>query len=114
MKVLISGAGIAGPTLAYWLARHGMTPTIVEKAPRLRTGGYVVDFWGAGFDVARRMNLLPELLGAGYAIREVREVDREGRRAIRAASSCAWQVVALRVCRVATSRPRSSGRFLTR
>jgi len=80
MRVLISGAGIAGPTLAYWLARHGMTPTIVEKAPRLRTGGYVVDFWGAGFDVARRMNLLPELLGAGYAIREIREVDREGRR----------------------------------
>jgi len=80
MRVLISGAGIAGPTLAYWLARHGMTPTIVERAPKLRTGGYVVDFWGAGFDVARRMELLPELLRAGYAIREVRIVDRNGRR----------------------------------
>src|SRR4051812_14142594 len=80
MRVLISGAGIAGPTLAYWLARHGMTPTIVERAPKLRTGGYVVDFWGAGFDVARRLELLPELLRAGYAIREVRIVDRNGRR----------------------------------
>lgn len=80
MRVLISGAGIAGPTLAYWLARHGMRPTIVERAPSLRTGGYVVDFWGAGFDVARRMDLLPELLRAGYAIREVRIVDRHGRR----------------------------------
>jgi 2-polyprenyl-6-methoxyphenol hydroxylase-like FAD-dependent oxidoreductase len=80
MRILISGAGIAGPTLAYWLARHGMTPTIVERAPGLRTGGYVVDFWGAGFDVARRMELLPELLRAGYAIREVRIVDRNGRR----------------------------------
>jgi len=80
MRVLISGAGIAGPTLAYWLARHGMTPTIVERAPCLRTGGYVVDFWGAGFDVARRMDLLPELLAAGYTVREVRDVDRNGRR----------------------------------
>ena len=80
MRILISGAGIAGPTLAYWLAHHGMTPTIVERAPSLRTGGYVVDFWGAGFDVARRMELLPELLRAGYAIREVRIVDRNGRR----------------------------------
>jgi 2-polyprenyl-6-methoxyphenol hydroxylase-like FAD-dependent oxidoreductase len=81
MRVLISGAGIAGPTLAYWLARHGMTPTVVEHAPRLRTGGYIIDFWGAGFDVARRMDLLLELLRAGYAVQEIKAVDREGRRA---------------------------------
>jgi 2-polyprenyl-6-methoxyphenol hydroxylase-like FAD-dependent oxidoreductase len=80
MRVLISGAGIAGPTLAYWLARHGMTPTLVERAPTLRTGGYVIDFWGAGFDVATRMGLLPQVRSAGYAIREVREVNRHGRR----------------------------------
>jgi 2-polyprenyl-6-methoxyphenol hydroxylase-like FAD-dependent oxidoreductase len=78
MRVLISGAGIAGPTLAYWLARHGMTPTLVEKAPTLRTGGYVIDFWGAGFDVASRMGLLPNLVRAGYAVREVTVVDRNG------------------------------------
>lgn len=80
MRVLISGAGIAGPTLAYWLARHGMTPTLVEQAPTLRTGGYVVDFWGAGFDVASRMELLPNLVRTGYAVREVRAVDRHGRK----------------------------------
>jgi 2-polyprenyl-6-methoxyphenol hydroxylase-like FAD-dependent oxidoreductase len=80
VRILISGAGIAGPTLAYWLARYGMTPTIVERAPALRTGGYVVDFWGAGVDVAARMNLLPELLRAGYDVRAVKEVDRDGRR----------------------------------
>jgi 2-polyprenyl-6-methoxyphenol hydroxylase-like FAD-dependent oxidoreductase len=57
-----------------------MTPTLVEQAPALRTGGYIIDFWGAGFDVARRMDLLPKLLGAGYAIREMRDVDRNGRR----------------------------------
>jgi len=80
MRVLISGAGIAGPTLAYWLARHGMTPTIVEKAPTLRAGGYVLDFWGAGLEVATRMGLLPQLVRHGYAIREVRVVDAHGDR----------------------------------
>jgi 2-polyprenyl-6-methoxyphenol hydroxylase-like FAD-dependent oxidoreductase len=57
-----------------------MTPTIVEHAPHLRTGGYVIDFWGTGFDVAKRMNLLPALLTAGYPVREVRVVDRDGGR----------------------------------
>ena len=80
MRVLISGAGIAGPTLAYWLAYHGFTPTLVERAPRLRTAGYVIDFWGAGFEVARRMGLVPGILDAGYRIREVRVVDAAGRR----------------------------------
>jgi 2-polyprenyl-6-methoxyphenol hydroxylase-like FAD-dependent oxidoreductase len=48
-KVLISGAGIAGPTLAYWLSRYGFNPTLIERAPALRTGGFVMDFWGGGF-----------------------------------------------------------------
>jgi 2-polyprenyl-6-methoxyphenol hydroxylase-like FAD-dependent oxidoreductase len=80
MRILISGAGIAGPTLAYWLARYGFEPSIVEKAPRLRTGGYVIDFWGAGFDIAGRMDLLPDLRQKGYVVQEVRVVDRNGRR----------------------------------
>lgn len=80
MSVLISGAGIAGPTLAYWLDHYGITSTIVERAPRLRTGGYVIDFWGVGFDVAERMGLLPELRAMGYRVREVTVVNREGKR----------------------------------
>jgi 2-polyprenyl-6-methoxyphenol hydroxylase-like FAD-dependent oxidoreductase len=80
MNVLISGAGIAGPTLAYWLAQYGLLATIVEKAAQLRTGGYVVDFWGAGFDVAERMQLVPEIRRRGYAMREVRVVNDAGRR----------------------------------
>lgn len=78
--VLISGAGIAGPTLAYWLERHGFVPTLLERAPALRTGGYVVDFWGAGYDIIERMGLLPQVLAAGYRIQEVRIVDARGRR----------------------------------
>src|SRR5258708_23693146 len=80
MKVLISGAVIAGPTLAYWLAHYGFEPTIVEKAPRLRTGGYIIDFWGAGFDIAERMELLPEIGRKGYRIQELRVVDSSGRK----------------------------------
>lgn len=80
MKIAIVGAGIAGPTLAYWLSRYGHQPTLIEKAPRLRTGGYVVDFWGGGYAVAERMGLTDELHAAGYAVREVRLVDQNSRR----------------------------------
>jgi 2-polyprenyl-6-methoxyphenol hydroxylase-like FAD-dependent oxidoreductase len=78
MTVLIVGAGIAGPTLAYWLARFGFMPTIVERSPRLRTGGYVIDFWGAGFEVAERMGIMPLLERDGYLINEIRLVNQHG------------------------------------
>src|SRR5579884_4211853 len=80
MKVLISGAGIAGPTLAWWLAHYGLEPVLVEKAPVLRTGGYVIDFWGVGFDTADRMGVMPEIRRRGYMVREVRIVNRNGRK----------------------------------
>jgi 2-polyprenyl-6-methoxyphenol hydroxylase-like FAD-dependent oxidoreductase len=80
MKVLISGAGIAGTTLAYWLMHHGFEPTIVEAAPKPRTGGYIIDFWGAGFDIADRMGLVPEIMARGYRVREVKVVNNMGRR----------------------------------
>lgn len=79
MKVLIVGAGIAGPTLAYWLLRSGHEVTIVEHASELRKGGYLVDFWGAGFDVADRMGIVPELRRRGYVFTDVRAIDRRGR-----------------------------------
>jgi hypothetical protein len=47
--VLISGLGIAGPTLAYWLKVAGFVPTLVESAPMLRRGGYIIDFWELGY-----------------------------------------------------------------
>jgi 2-polyprenyl-6-methoxyphenol hydroxylase-like FAD-dependent oxidoreductase len=80
MRILISGAGIAGPTLAFWLSRYGLEPTIVEKAPQLRTGGYIIDFWGVGFDVADRIGILPEIRRKGYVAREVRIVGPSGKR----------------------------------
>ena len=80
MRVLISGAGIAGPALAYWLLHYGFTPTIVESAPRLRTGGYLIDFWGAGFDLAERMGILPEIRLKGYRLKELKVVNSQGKR----------------------------------
>ncbi len=80
MRVLVSGAGIAGTTVAYWLAHYGFETTIVEKAPRLRTGGYIIDFWGAGFDIAGRMGLLPEIRERGYVVQELRVVNQSGKR----------------------------------
>ena len=80
MDVLISGAGIAGPCLAWWLLQDGHRATIVEKAPRFRPGGYVIDFWGKGYDLAERMGLMPRLEQVGYHVNEVRFVDAKGRR----------------------------------
>jgi 2-polyprenyl-6-methoxyphenol hydroxylase-like FAD-dependent oxidoreductase len=59
--VLISGVGIAGPTLAFWLSAAGFKPTLIERAPALHTGGYVVDSWGLGYDIAEDMGLAPEI-----------------------------------------------------
>jgi 2-polyprenyl-6-methoxyphenol hydroxylase-like FAD-dependent oxidoreductase len=80
-KILISGAGIAGPCLAYWLLRRGFEPVLVERAPAPRSGGYIIDFWGLGFDVAEKMGLVPALRHRGYAIDEFRIVDENGRTA---------------------------------
>jgi 2-polyprenyl-6-methoxyphenol hydroxylase-like FAD-dependent oxidoreductase len=78
--VLISGAGICGPALAYWLRAVGFEPTLIEEAPSLRTGGYVIDFWGLGYDIAERMGLVNEINRIGYHIREMRIVDDKGER----------------------------------
>lgn len=78
-SVLIAGAGIAGPTLAYWLKMAGFEPTIVEQAPALRRGGYVIDFWGLGYDLAERMDLLDQIARVGYHVREMRILNDKGR-----------------------------------
>ena len=80
MKVAINGAGIAGPTLAYWLLHFGHQPVLVEEEPRLRKGGYVIDFWGIGYDIAEKMGLIPRLRELGYQVKELRFVDSKGRK----------------------------------
>jgi 2-polyprenyl-6-methoxyphenol hydroxylase-like FAD-dependent oxidoreductase len=78
--VLISGAGIAGPTLALWLRAAGLQPTLVEHAPTLRSSGFVIDFWGLGYEIAERMGLATGIGRIGYHMRELRIVDSRGER----------------------------------
>jgi 2-polyprenyl-6-methoxyphenol hydroxylase-like FAD-dependent oxidoreductase len=80
-NVLISGAGISGLTLAYWLAHWGFSPTLVEKRPNLDQRGYMIDFYGSGFDVAEKMNLVNALQAKSsqYPIRKLTFVDRQGK-----------------------------------
>jgi 2-polyprenyl-6-methoxyphenol hydroxylase-like FAD-dependent oxidoreductase len=78
--VLISGAGIAGPTLSFWLKAAGFEPTLIERAPAIRRGGYVIDFWGLGYDIAERMGLIADINRVGYKVRELRIVNDSGRR----------------------------------
>jgi 2-polyprenyl-6-methoxyphenol hydroxylase-like FAD-dependent oxidoreductase len=78
--VLISGASIAGPTLAWWLCRHGFTPTVVEQTPTLRAGlgGHAVDLFGPAVDVAEWMGILPKVLAARTQTERV-TLERPGR-----------------------------------
>jgi len=60
-KILISGASVGGPALAFWLNRYGFEVTVVERAPGIRPGGYAIDFRGAAMKVLERMNIVEEI-----------------------------------------------------
>ena len=78
MRIAISGAGVAGAALAHWLHRTGHTPTMIEQAPDFRTGGYMIDFWGVGYQVAKRMGIEDRIRVAGYQIEWLRSVGSRG------------------------------------
>jgi len=79
-NILISGAGVAGLALAYWLRRHHFHPVVVESAPALRDAGYKVDIRGAAVQVIERMGLLPDISKSTVNMREASFVNRSGRR----------------------------------
>lgn len=76
--VLVSGAGLAGPALAYWLRHHGFAPTVVERAPAPRTGGQAVDIRGMALEVVRRMGLLERARELRTRMRGMSVLDGEG------------------------------------
>jgi 2-polyprenyl-6-methoxyphenol hydroxylase-like FAD-dependent oxidoreductase len=78
--VLISGAGIAGPALAFWLNKSGYRVTIVDLADGIRPGGQTVDLRGAGGDVVGRMGLLPEMQARSLDQRGLAWIKSDGRR----------------------------------
>jgi 2-polyprenyl-6-methoxyphenol hydroxylase-like FAD-dependent oxidoreductase len=79
-NILISGASVAGPALAFWLNRYGFRTTIVERAPALRPGGYAVDFRGASVRVLERMNLLAEVQRLQTRIGAITIVDGDNKK----------------------------------
>ena len=78
-SVLISGGGIAGLTLGILLKEAGFEPLVIERDPALRTEGYMMDFFGSGWDVAERMGLVNELRAIHYPIDALQFVDDQGK-----------------------------------
>ena len=77
--ILINGGGIAGPSLAFWLTRHGHAVTIVEQARQLRTGGQAVDFRGPALTVLEKMGLLEQVKAGATQMGPLVLVDRRGK-----------------------------------
>lgn len=79
MHAIISGAGIAGLSAARFLTERGWDATVVERTAGPRPEGYMIDFFGPGWEAARAMGILPRLQEVGYHVPEARYVDAAGR-----------------------------------
>ncbi|MFG1858400.1 FAD-dependent monooxygenase [Actinomadura geliboluensis] len=77
-SILISGAGIGGPALAYWLDRYGFDVTVVERWNGIRPGGQAVDVRGPALDVAERMGVLDAVRAKSTGMRGMSVVDAAG------------------------------------
>jgi 2-polyprenyl-6-methoxyphenol hydroxylase-like FAD-dependent oxidoreductase len=80
LKAIVCGAGIAGLTLAGELARKGWDVVLLERAPALRDGGYMIDFSGSGYDAVEQMGLLGKLEAAKRPIARAEWADSNGKR----------------------------------
>jgi 2-polyprenyl-6-methoxyphenol hydroxylase-like FAD-dependent oxidoreductase len=79
-RILVSGAGVAGPVLAYWLTRHGFFVTVVERAPTPRkTGGHAVDLFRPAMNISEKMGVLPRVEERATGINRM-TVHQEGAR----------------------------------
>jgi 2-polyprenyl-6-methoxyphenol hydroxylase-like FAD-dependent oxidoreductase len=83
LNILISGGGIAGPSLAYWLTRQGHAVTIIEQARELRTGGQAVDFRGPAVTVLEKMGLLEKVQAGATKMGALILVDGRGKEVAR-------------------------------
>jgi 2-polyprenyl-6-methoxyphenol hydroxylase-like FAD-dependent oxidoreductase len=80
VRIVVCGAGITGLAAAQRLAGAGHDVVVLERAPGPRPQGYMIDFFGPGYDAAEAMGVLPRLLDVGYDVSEVSYIDGAGRR----------------------------------
>ncbi|GAA1033888.1 MULTISPECIES: FAD-dependent monooxygenase [Amycolatopsis] len=80
MRVLVCGAGIAGLAAANRLSALGNEVTLVERSPGPRRQGYMIDFFGTGYDAAEAMGVLPAIKEAAYPVSEAILLDAQGKR----------------------------------
>ena len=78
MRVLVAGAGLAGLSLAYALGRDGHSVVLIEQAPTLRDAGYMIDFFGPGYDVCQAWGLLSALGEIHYPVARLVFLDSRG------------------------------------
>jgi 2-polyprenyl-6-methoxyphenol hydroxylase-like FAD-dependent oxidoreductase len=95
-RILISGASIAGLTVAHWLARYGFRPMVVERAPGLRPGGNGVDVRDQAVDVAERMGIMPAIRAAATDVQGMKFVDAADRAVARLDTAGASEVEIMR------------------
>ncbi len=95
-RILISGASIAGLTVAHWLARYGLRPTVVERAPAPRTGGNGVDVRDHAVDVAERMGIMTCIRAAAADVQGMKFVDAKDRAVARLDTTAASEVEIMR------------------
>ena len=81
-NILISGASVAGPALAYWLRRYGFNVTVVERAPAPRSGGQAIDLRGTARTVVERMGVLEDIKRAHTGTHGMSVVNRAGKRLV--------------------------------
>ena len=92
LSVLISGAGIAGSALAYWVARFGHSATVVERSESLRSSGAPVDVRRPAMPIVERMNIVPRLREASTVVSGWTLLDEAGERSAHVDLGTLWRL----------------------
>jgi len=77
-KILVIGAGIAGPAVCYWLKRFGFSPILIEKFPTIRKGGHALDVRGVAIDLVKRMGIYEKICSMRTQVEFGQYVDAQG------------------------------------
>lgn len=78
LKILIVGAGIAGPTCASFLKEYGFNPVLVERAPEFKNIGYVMGIWPMGRRILHKLGLEDEMNAASHRIPWIEFTSSDG------------------------------------